>query len=161
MGAAQLHGEVVGHSQYRTGVSAADGHREGAVSGLFQAERALEDPQGSRAGSSPRVNRLVGVADGCHCGPVFCGDVGCRVGCLGVEEGGDEFRLRGGRVLVFVEQDVRVPVSVLLADGRESSDQLVGGDGEIAEFRHAGFPFGLFVGFDQVEQDVALPGHIQ
>ena len=78
-----------------------------------------------------------------------------------MEEGGDEFRLRGGRVLVFVEQDVRVPVSVLLADGRESSDQLVGGDGEIAEFRHAGFPFGLFVGFDQVEQDVALPGHIQ
>ena len=54
-----------------------------------------------------------------------------------------------------------VPMAILLPDGRKTPDQLVCGDGEITEFSHAGFTLRLLIGFDQIEQDVALFGCIE
>ena len=75
-----------------------------------------------------------------------------------VEQHAQQCRLRGGRVLVFVEEHMRIAFAVGRSDGRESGDKLECRDGEIAEFRHiAGAFFGMIVKH-KIEQQVALLG---
>ena len=71
------------------------------------------------------------------------------MGGIGVEQCGQEGRLRGGGVLVFVEQHVRIAFAVGGSDGGESGDELECGDGEVAEFGHVeGAFFGVVVGHE-------------
>ena len=61
----------------------------------------------------------------------------CDLGGIGVEQCGQEGRLRGGGVLVFVEQHVRCTVCGRLApmEGNRVTSWICG-DGEVAEFGH-------------------------
>ena len=112
----------------------------------------MEHAEGARAGATPCVDGLERVSHGVDGGPV---------GGVDMEQRGKQCRLGGGSVLIFVEQYVAVSAAGSLSDGGETFDELVCGDGEIGEFRHVPFPFGLRIGFDQLQQNVAFPRAVQ
>ena len=110
---------------------------------------ALEHAESAGACSSPGIDRLEGVAHRAHSG------------AFASEQGGDKRRLRGGCVLVFVEQHMAEPFAIAGPDGGETSDELVCGDGEIAEFRHIQPSFLRGIGLYQIEHHVALFGGLR
>ena len=138
-GQAQWFRQIVGRFEHHARVTSGDGQRVGLVGGVV-AEVVLQHAECAWAGSSPCVDRLEGVADGVH---------RAAMGGIGVEQCGQEGRLRGGGVLVFVKQHVRVAFAVGGSDGGESGDELECGDGEVAEFGHVeGAFFGVVVGHE-------------
>lgn len=78
-----------------------------------------------------------------------------------MEQCGKQCRLRGGGVLVFVEQHMTVATPRTLSDGGESLDELICRNGEIREFRHVLLAFGLCVGLNQLQQHFALARDFQ
>ena len=69
--------------------------------------------------------------------------------------------LRGGGVLIFVEQHMAVPAARALSDGGEALDKLIRGNGEVGEFGHIAFPLGLGIGLHQLEQNIAFACGLQ
>ena len=175
---AQRLGEIVGGSEHDAGVASRDAERVWFRVG-GHAEVLLEHAERSGTGTTPRINRLERVAHRVHRGsrqpdailgppsgaarrlpPAGGRPISIGISRLGVEQGGEEHRLRGGGVLVFVKQHVRVTATVPLPDGGESRDELVGGNGEIAEFRHVLNPLFPLVFLDERQQRLPTPGHV-
>ena len=112
----------------------------------------LEHAERTRAGSSPSIDGLERIAHGVDRAPF---------GVIHMEQCGKQCRLRGGGVLVFVEQHMTVATPRTLSDGGESLDELICRNGEIREFRHVLLAFGLCVGLDQLQQHFALARDFQ
>ena len=145
MVAAQHARDVVGRLEHDARVAARLCERE-RIDVLPQPELFLEQAERARARPTERIDRLIGVADGAH---------RRTVGRRSVEQFGEQRRLRGGRVLVFVEQHMRVAAAVACADRGEARDELERGDREVAELRHVAFALGLLEQRNEREQRVA------
>ncbi len=105
-GQSQWFREVVGRFEHHARVASRHGQRVGLV-GRAHAEIMLQHAERARAGAAPCVDGLEGIADRVH-----------RAASRGVhvEQRGQQRRLRGGGVLVFVEQHMRVASAVGGAD---------------------------------------------
>ena len=146
-GRTQRQCQIVRGLQHDPGVAACGAQRIRLGAGRHM-EVPFEHAEGAGTSATPGVDRLERVAHGA--------DGTARPAIVGMEQRGQQHGLRGGGVLVLVQQHMAEPFAIPAADGWEPADQLIRRDREIPEFGHGAAAFLLVVFLDQIQQQFTL-----